>query len=115
MQNKKKKNIVIGLAKHPIGIYLLWLLLLLLFCFIGVPLLSIGYAGGEQRPFILLANTMDVAVGGLIILSMLSPILFWSWYKRYMFIPLVIPVLIASLLIYWTIQIYLSNNHHFPL
>lgn len=97
------------------GVYLLWFIVLLLFCFIGIPLLNIGHSDGEQRPFVLLGYTMDVAVAGLVIISLITPILYWSWFKKYMFFPLVIPLLIIILLVCWIVNIYLSNGGHFPL
>jgi phosphotransferase system glucose/maltose/N-acetylglucosamine-specific IIC component len=103
------------LVKNPLKIYLLWFIILFLFCIIGIPLLSIGHSGGEQRPFILLGYTADIAVFGLIIISLISPLLYWSWYKKYEFIPLLIPILIIALLFWMEIHIYISNGNHFAL
>jgi hypothetical protein len=115
MSGTKKKYTIQRLLSNPMGVYLLWFVGLIIFCFIGIPVLSIGHPGGEQRPFILLGYTMDVAVAGFIIISLMAPILYWSWFKKYMFIPLVIPLLIITLLVWWIVEIYLSNDHHFPL
>ncbi len=115
MQDTHRKNIILRLLRNPMGVYLLWFITLLLFCFIGIPLLSIGHADGEQVPLTLLGHTMNVAVGGLIIISLISPILYWGWFRKYMFIPLIIPLLTIVLLIWWIVTIYLSNGHHFPL
>jgi len=95
------------------GLYLLWIILLLVFCLIGIPVLSIGSPGGDQITFMLLARTADVAVAGFIIISSLSPIVYWNWYKKYMFIPLLIPLLVVILLVWWMIHIYISNGYYF--
>ena len=95
------------------GVYAVFIGALLIFCIIGIPLLSIGHAGGEQVPLTLLGHTLSVAVFGLIILSILSPIFFWRWYKKFRFIPLVVPVGVVVLLVWMVITIYLQNNHHF--
>lgn len=96
------------------GVYLLWFITLLLFCIIGIPILSIGHADGEQVPLTLLGHTANIAVFGLILISLMSPILYWEWYKKYIFIPLIIPILIVGLLGHWVIDIYISNGHQFP-
>ena len=101
------------LIKNPMGLYLLWIILLLVFCLIGIPVLSIGSPGGDQITFMLLARTADVAVAGFIIISSLSPIVYWNWYKKYMFIPLLIPLLVVILLVWWMIHIYISNGYYF--
>src|SRR5271155_2366739 len=115
MKDIHRKNIILRLLSNPMGVYLLWFISLLLFCFIGIPILNIGHSDGEQRPFVLLGYTMDVAAGGLIIISLISPILYWGWFREYMLIPLIIPLLTIVLLVWWIVRIYLSNGHHFPL
>ena len=102
------------MAKNPFGIYLLWILSLLFFCIIGIPLLSIGHSGGEQVPFTLLSYTSDALVFGFMLISALSPFVYHSWYKRYSYIPLIVPILIFGLLLWATLSIYISNRYHYP-
>lgn len=115
LQDTPRRNIIVRLSRNPMGVYLLWFIVLLLFCIIGIPILSMGHADGEQVPLTLLGHTANIAVIGLILISLVSPILYWGWYKKYMFIPLIIPILLICLLGYWLIDIYISNGHHFPL
>jgi uncharacterized protein YacL len=105
------KNLI-RLCKHPFGIYGVLVMIFLAFCFVGIPLLSIGYPDGEQISLTMLGHGMSGLVFGLVIWSIASPIIFWSWYKQRKFIPLILPVIIALLLIYMLITIYLQNNNY---
>jgi hypothetical protein len=107
------KNFFLRMFKNPFGLYLLWMIFLMTFCIIGIPLLSIGHSGGEQVPFTLLGNASNALVFGFILISLVSPIAYWNWYKKYAFIPLIVPVLIIALLSLLIIHIYISNGHHF--
>ena len=102
----------ITLYKHPFGMYGILVIIFLVFCFVGIPLLNIGHYDGEQVPLTMLGHGMSGLVFSLIIWSILLPIIFWKWYKQRKFIPLIWPVMIASLLIYMLIVIYLQNNHY---
>jgi hypothetical protein len=105
-------NTIKRLCKHPFGIYIVIIIAFFTFCLVGIPLLSIGHSGGEQVPFTMLGHGLSGLVFLLILWSIASPIIFWKWYKKYMFIPLILPVSAAALLIYWLIEIYLQNNHY---
>lgn len=106
-------NAVLKMVKHPMKVYLLWIILILLFCIIGIPVLSIGHSGGEQVPLILLGHASTITVFGLIIISAVSPIIYWRWYKKYYFVPMVIPVFLGAFLIYLIIDIYVKNGNYF--
>ena len=82
MQDTPRRNIIVRLSSNPMGVYLLWFIALLLFCIIGIPILSMGHADGEQVPLTLLAHTANIAVIGLILISLTSPMLYWGWYKK---------------------------------
>ena len=103
---------ILRLCKHPFGIYVVFIVVFFAFCLIGIPLLSIGHSGGEQVPLTILGHGISGLVFGLILWSVVSPIMFWRWYKENMFIPLIVPVGTAALLIYMLIEIYLQNNHY---
>jgi len=107
------KRYVLKMAKNPFGIYLLWMLSLLLFCIIGIPLLSIGHSGGEQVPFTLLGYTCDALAIGFIIISATSPFIYHKWYRKYAYFPLIVPLLIIGLLLWLMISIYISNGYTF--
>jgi len=102
------------MVKDPFGLYLLWTLLLLLFCILGIPLISAGHSGGEQMPFTLFGYVCDAFVLGFIFISAISPFLYRKWYKKYLYIPLIVPLLIILLLCWLIINTYISNEHSFP-
>jgi len=107
------KRFVLKMVKNPFGVYFLWMLCLLFFCIIGIPLLSMGHPGGEQVPFTLLGYACDAFTIGFILISATSPFLYRNWYKKYGYIPLIIPLLIMGLLLWLTIRIYISNGYYF--
>ena len=107
------KKLIIKLFKHPLGIYLVWIAALIIFCIIGIPILGMGYSEGEQEEFTLLAYTLSIANGGFILLSLISPIVHWKWYKRYMYIPLVIPVTIFFLIMRFEVDVYIADGYHY--
>lgn len=105
-------NKIKRLCKHPFGIYIVVIIAFFAFCLVGIPLLSIGHSGGEQVPLTMLGHGLSGLIFGLIFWSIASPIIFWKWYKTNMFIPLIVPISTAALLIYMLIEIYLQNNHY---
>jgi hypothetical protein len=115
MKESHKRNILLRLLSNPMGIYLLLIIAFLLFCCVGIPILSLGHADGEQVPLMLLGHAMNAVAAGFILISVCSPVIYWRRYKKYMFIPLIIPILVTSLLVYWIFDIYVSNGYHFPL
>jgi hypothetical protein len=70
----------------PIWVYLSAIFVIVAFCFIGIPILSIGSYGGEQKPFVLLSHAIDWSVYGFLILSFLTSFIFWNWFKKYWYI-----------------------------
>lgn len=103
---------MLRLFRHPFGGYAVLIITFLSFCLLGIPILSIGYSGGEQVSLIIMGHGITGLVFGLIFWSMLSPIIFWSWYKDRMFIPLIVPAITAGLLICMLIEMYLSNDYY---
>jgi len=95
---------IISKISTPIKIYFLFGILLFFFTFIGIPLLSLGYADGEQRPFILLSYIVDVMIYGYFTLAILTTIIFWRWFKKQWYINVVIfclcsyPILVLKIL-----------------
>ena len=84
----------------PKWVYLGWLLLFILFLFIGIPLLSKGYSGGEQRPLVLLGYSLNIFIYGIISISILIPVLYKSWFKKYWYINSIIGLVCISIVIY---------------
>ncbi|MES2278260.1 MAG: hypothetical protein V4592_19675 [Bacteroidota bacterium] len=108
------KNFILRLISNPMGLYLLWIIVLILFFFIGIPILSVGHSGGEQRPLTLLGYVSDITIFGFILISLVSPILYWKWYKKHSFVLLIVPILITGLLSWLVIRIYISNGYNYP-
>jgi hypothetical protein len=62
---------------------------------LGIPISSVGYPGGEQRPLVLFAYTLSFAAYYFLGLSVLTTLVYWSWTKRHWLAQLT--VLLASL------------------
>ncbi len=107
------KRFILKIVKNPFGVYLLWILLLLLFCIIGIPLLSIGHPGGEQVPFTLLGYACDAFDIGFILISATSPFIYHKWYRKYAYIPLIVPLLIIGIILWSMISVYISNGYNY--
>lgn len=83
---------------NPWKIYLVWVILIVLFLFIGIPILSSGHSGGEQKPLTLLAYTLNWLFYGLLIISLITPFLFFVWFKRYWYINIIVALISIFLL-----------------
>ncbi len=96
-------TIVIDFVKHlfrnPGKIYLLGLLIFFLFCFVCIPILSIGHSGGEQVPLILLSYAVDYLVYGLLLISILTSLVYRNWVKKYWYVNVVVFCITAYLII----------------
>jgi len=66
-----------------------------------IPILSKGSYGGEQKQFTLIEHAYVLLVYGLLILSFVTSIIFWSWFKKYWYINVGI-FLFCFLLLYIT-------------
>jgi len=101
MDNSKTKNkyTLFPLFNNPAKIYLVWSVLLGLFCFIGIPILSIGSSGGEQKPLTLLADALDIAVYGFFVISILTSILFSGWFKKYWYVNMLVMLITGFIII----------------
>ena len=71
---------------NPWKLYLFWAILFLLFLCIGIPLLSRGHSGGEQKPLILLSYALNFLAYGISIISLIVPFCFNSWFKNYWYV-----------------------------
>lgn len=92
---------LLKLISNPIKIYLIWLILIVLFCVIGIPILSNNASGGEQKQLTYLAYAVEVGVYGFFFLSILTSIKV-IWFKKYWYVN--IPIfLITGFLIMQTI------------
>jgi len=75
-----------GYNINPIWIYIIWIFVLIIFILFGIPILSKGSPGGEQKPFTLMADVMVILFLGLFFLSFITSFLFLNWFKKYWYI-----------------------------
>ena len=87
---------------NPWKLYLVWILLFLLFCFIGIPILNKGHSGGEQIPLILLSYSIEYFIYGLLAISLLTPLIYPNWFRKYWYVSFGI----AFICLYFIISIY---------
>jgi len=78
---------------NPPKLYLEWLLLILLCALVGIPILSSGHSAGEQRPLVLLSYLLEIAFYGYLFISILIPIFFLKWFKKYWYVSVSIALL----------------------
>jgi len=90
------KNLI-KTINNPVKIYLIWFLLIILFCIIGIPILSMNKSGGEQVPLILLGYAIGSLVYGFFIISILTSLKL-EWFKKYWYVNILV-FLITSFLI----------------
>lgn len=83
----------------PMKLYLLWIALAVSFAIVGIPILSIGHSAGEQRPLILFAYLLEVSVYGLLVISMIIPIVSFKWFRKFWPIPIIIGLACVWILI----------------
>ena len=84
----------------PEKIYMFFLLLVVAFCIIGIPIFSIGHSSGEQVPFTLFVIVLSITQYGLFAISVITSILYFEWAKKYWFINGTIIIIgVASILI----------------
>lgn len=90
--------------RNPISIYILWLIILVLYAIIGIPILSIGYSGGEQRPLTLIFGLPHVALCGFLTISILTIFYNFQWFKRYWYFNVLIFLFSSAIITLDTIK-----------
>ena len=63
------------------------------------PILSMGHSAGEQRPLTLLSYLLEITFYGFLIISILTPIFFLEWFKKYWYLSVAI-ALISFLILF---------------
>lgn len=87
-----------SIINSPPKLYLYCFLLFVAFCF-AIPFLSKGAPGGEQKPITLLALAINYLCYSYFILSIITSIIYISWFKKYWFVNLLIFLFIGYLMI----------------
>ena len=75
---------------NPWMVYFAWLILFVVFICIGIPILNIGHSGGEQKPLILFAAALKCFFYGMMIISLIVPIFFLRWFKKYWYVSVIV-------------------------
>jgi hypothetical protein len=78
---------------NPLKLMIYWLFLLLVISIIVIPILFATTVGGEQRPLTFLVYMILFAVYGTLILSVVTPIFYFDWFKKYWYVNLIFFVL----------------------
>jgi len=86
------------LINNPVKIYLVWVSCVVLFCVLGIPLLSINRSGGEQVPFSLLSLAIKIFIYGLNLLSVILSFKI-DWLKKYWLLNLIVFLITMAILI----------------
>ena len=71
-------------------VYILWTSLILVFLFIAIPIANIGHTGGEQIPLTLFVYSIIPSIWGYFIISLITSIIYPSWFKKYWIINLIV-------------------------
>lgn len=101
---KFNKNLLYFFSSPP-KLYLLWFILIVIFC-LAIPILSIGAPGGEQKPLTLLSYATNYFFYGYFVLGVLTSIFYRQWFKKYWYVNLVIVLLTGGLIGY----VYFMNK-----
>ena len=83
---------------NPVKIYRVWVITLIIGAFIIIPILSLGHAGGEQKPLIYFSKLIGIAVYGSFALSIITSFQSKTWIRKYWYINLSIFIITASLI-----------------
>ena len=97
------------LIKNPLGIYLIWLALLAVFYLAGLNLLHWSVDDGEEERYSFLGKAFVVGELGVIVIGFISPVIYWDWYKKYSFVPVILPLGLSMFLAFWMIDTYLGR------
>ena len=85
---------------NPWKLYLIWLLMFILFLFIGIPILSKNHSGGEQRPLTLLSYALNWFVYGVLTISFIIPFGYRYWFYKYWYFILSIALICIYLIFF---------------
>lgn len=78
---------------NPLKLMIYWLLLLIVVSIVVIPLLFSSTISGEQSPLTFLVYMILFAVYGTLILSTITPIFYFDWFKKYWYINLIVFIL----------------------
>lgn len=89
----------------PVGLYLAWILLLLLCSLISIPISIFGTHPSAQVPFLLMGYLLIIFVLGTFFLSLFIMFYFKQWFKKYWYINAAISLLSGGLILMSIIRI----------
>ena len=82
----------------PKLIHIIWGGLIIFFLFVFIPIKSIGYSGGEQVPLTLLADAVQWIIWGYFLISIITTMAFFEWFKKYWIINVLIFIITGVIL-----------------
>nr|WP_199082231.1 hypothetical protein [Pedobacter sp. ASV19] len=88
----------------PVGLYLLWIVICLIFALL-VPVLSSHSDSSAEVPFVIRTYAIIALVLGLFIISLLNIFIFKEWVRRYWYINGIITILAGSIIVYFLVKI----------
>ena len=83
-----------SLFSSPGKIYLLCISIFLFFSFVCIPILSIGYSDGEQRPLTLLGYAVNYLFYIFFLIALITTVTYGKWFRKYWYVNL--PILIVT-------------------
>ncbi len=95
MDKTENKN---KLRLTPKLIHIIWGGLIILYLFVFIPIKSIGHSGGEQVPLTLLAYALQWIIWGYFLISIVTAVTFFDWFKKYWIINVLIFILTGGIL-----------------
>jgi len=84
---------------NPWVIYLSWIILFVLFTFIGIPSLSKGYNDVGEKPLILFSYALNVFIYGMFVISIFIPFAYRGWFRKYWLLTILVVVTCIYLII----------------
>lgn len=88
------------LFSSPLGIYLSWIILFILYFCIVIPITIYTSQSSSGTPFIFIMYGLVIFVIGIFLISLFIPIIFFQWFKRYWYVSIGIALITLSLIIY---------------
>jgi len=85
-------------SRNPYTIYLLWVVLFCVYCLL-IPFLSKGHNGGEQLGLTLLGHGLNYFIEGLFAISVITSLLYITWFKAHRYINVLIMVITGSMIV----------------
>jgi hypothetical protein len=88
------------LFSAPLGIYLSWIILFILYFCIVIPITISTSQSSFGTPFIFIMYGLMIFVIGIFLIGLFIPIIFFQWFKRYWYVSIGITLITLCLILY---------------